>query len=80
MRFSIQPSRVGIDAGSVEGDSLRGSGILPISTSILVESMVGYRSLAMVGKGVKGTRDRGYSNCAESDKTVMQLIVSSQVQ
>lgn len=35
IRFSIQPSSVGIDPGSVVGDSLCGSGIFPTSISIL---------------------------------------------
>lgn len=34
MRLSIQPSSVGIDPGSLVGDSLCGSGIFPTSTSI----------------------------------------------
>ncbi len=41
IRFSIQPSSVGIDPGSVVGDSLCGSGIFPTSTSIL-ESITVY--------------------------------------
>ena len=41
IRFSIQPSSVGIDPGSVVGDSLCGSGIFPTSTSIL-ESIIIY--------------------------------------
>jgi hypothetical protein len=39
IRFSIQPSSVAIDPGSLVGDSLCGSGIFPTSTSIF-ESML----------------------------------------
>lgn len=38
IRLSIHPSRVGMDAGSVAGDNLDGSGALPTS-SILVSMM-----------------------------------------
>lgn len=39
IKLSIQPSRVGIDAGSVAGDNLCGSGAFPMSKSIF-ESII----------------------------------------
>lgn len=50
IRLSIQPSKVGIDAGSEAGESRVGSGSLPTSTSIFESILESFGALSFQGR------------------------------
>jgi hypothetical protein len=66
MRFSIQPSKVGIDPGSVVGDSRCGSDIFPTSTSIFASIVCS--SVCIGREGSSAVLNEGWDDCCGSSE------------
>ena len=78
MRLSIQPSSVGMDAGSEAGESRLGSGNLPTSTSIFESILTGHREFIVKvvcsSRKVKVTGQFDSSAAFFSSKTILHLL------